>query len=166
MQGDYKARGEAGFTLVETLIAIVILIFGLIAVANLFVVATSSNVVANQGTAATSVASDQMDTLKASDFTVLSGLVGGNLSADVGPTLNPCSSYSATVDGASYNCDTAIPGVGNIHTRWQITATPLAQVLFITVRSEGTGALVGARSRAEFTSFRSCTDPGLGCPAP
>lgn len=44
--------GEAGFTLVEALLAVVVLIFGLMAVTNLMLVAASSNSVANQGTPA------------------------------------------------------------------------------------------------------------------
>jgi hypothetical protein len=32
------------------------------------------------------------------------------------------------------------------------------------VRSEGTGALSAARSRAEFTTFRACTNAEGGCP--
>src|SRR5204863_2278147 len=47
--GPPPSRGsEAGFTLVEALVAIVILVFGLIAVTNLMLVAASSNSVANQ----------------------------------------------------------------------------------------------------------------------
>ena len=43
--------GEAGFTLIEALVAMVVLTFGLMAVTNLMLVAASSNTVANQGTA-------------------------------------------------------------------------------------------------------------------
>ena len=49
-------RTEAGFTLIEALVAIIILSFGLIAVTNLMLVAASSNTVANQGTAAAAIA--------------------------------------------------------------------------------------------------------------
>ena len=44
---------ESGFTLVETLVAIVVLVFGLMAVTNLLLVAATSNTVANQSSAAT-----------------------------------------------------------------------------------------------------------------
>jgi prepilin-type N-terminal cleavage/methylation domain-containing protein len=59
---------EAGFTLVEVLISIVILVFGLVAVTNLFLVAGSSNMAANAGSAATAIASQQMEVLKALPF--------------------------------------------------------------------------------------------------
>ena len=48
-----RAQREAGFTLIEALVAIVILAFGLMAVTNLLVVAAASNTVGNHSTAAT-----------------------------------------------------------------------------------------------------------------
>ena len=72
-----------------------------------------------------------------------------------------------SVDENPRHCDEFIPGVGTIHTHWWITATPDPRLLHIRVRSEGVGSLAGPRSRAEFTTFRSCTnsDPATGgCP--
>ncbi|HXB57259.1 MAG TPA: hypothetical protein VN461_21015 [Vicinamibacteria bacterium] len=155
--------GEAGFTLVEALTAIVILIFGLMAVTNLLLVAASSNSVASQSTAATLSASQRLEFLKTTSFQNLTA--GGSLTADITFPANPCPVAPLT----DYDCDDVIPGVGLIHTRWQISAVPgTARLLYIGIRSEGTGALSGARSRAQFTSFRSCTDssPTGGCPAP
>ena len=141
---------EAGFTLVEALVAIVILVFGLIAVTNLLVVAASSNSVANQSTAATAAAAQTMEQLRAVAFDTLA--VGGDVNADSGA----CCTWWR---------DDAILGVGVIHTRWQIQAVnPVnARARFISVRSEGTGALSRARSRAEFTTIRTCTNIALGC---
>lgn len=140
---------EAGFTLVEALVAIVILVFGLIAVTNLMLVAASSNSVANQATAAATIAAQRLEQLKAQPFTSLTA--GGDLDSDV----------------TNFNQDDNVPGVGRIHTRWAVVAIAAdAQVYFIHVRSEGTGALSVGRSRAEFTTFRSCTNVALGCPNP
>jgi type II secretory pathway pseudopilin PulG len=140
---------EAGFTLVEALVAIVILVFGLIAVTNLLVVAASSNSVANQATGAATVAAQRLELLKAQPFTSLA--VGGDLDSDV----------------ANFNQDDDVPGVGRIHTRWTVVSIAGdAQVYFVAVRSEGTGVLSVRRSRAEFTTFRSCTNVALGCPNP
>jgi prepilin-type N-terminal cleavage/methylation domain-containing protein len=162
---------EAGFTLVEVLTAIVILVFGLMAVTNLLLIAASSNTVANQGTAATSSASRIMDRIWDQSFETL--VVGGSVAADTG-VAGPCGGPAdAGLPGpagvavndptALNNCDEDIPGVGRVHTRWAINAIPgTARSLFIQVRSEGTGALTGARSRADFTTFRSCTT--TGCP--
>lgn len=153
---------EAGFTLVETLVAIVILVFGLMAVTNLLLVAASSNSVANQGTAAVTSASQAMETLKITSFGALP--IGGiDFTADDGG--KDCDDPTLAV--GEWHCTDALPGVGTIHTHWWVTATPDLRLYHIRVRSEGTGALSAARSRAEFTSFRACTnsDPATGgCP--
>ena len=64
-------RGQAGFTLVEALVAVTVLIFGLMAVTNLLLVAASSNTVANQGSAATTSASQVMDVLRSTPWNEL-----------------------------------------------------------------------------------------------
>ncbi|HWW95536.1 MAG TPA: prepilin-type N-terminal cleavage/methylation domain-containing protein [Vicinamibacteria bacterium] len=170
-----RRKAEAGFTLVEVLTAMVILIFGLMAVTNLLLVAASSNTVANQSTAAAASASRIMDRLKDASFPTLAA--GGSVTVDTpGGVPAPCGGEGGPWPGPPpvavnapaglNNCDDDIPGVGKIHTRWAINAIPgTARTFFIQVRSEGTGALAGARSRAEFTTLRSCTEP-TGCPAP
>ena len=65
------------------------------------------------------------------------------------------------------HCTDPIPGVGSIHAHWTITRDPAdARLYFVRVRAEGLGALAGARSRAEFTTFRCCTNLDGGCPEP
>jgi type II secretory pathway pseudopilin PulG len=162
---ERQPAGEAGFTLVEALVAIVVLVFGLLAVTNLMVVAASSNSVANQGTAAVASATHAMDLLKSTSFTSL--VPGPGVAWETWPGGGKSCS-DPTLDPNDGHCDDDIPGVGRIHTHWWITATPDPRLLYIRVRSEGTGVLAGARSRAEFTTFRACTnsDPATGgCPA-
>ena len=157
-----REGAEAGFTLVETLVAVVILVFGLMAVTNLLLVAASSNSVANQGTAAVTSASQAMETLKITSFGALP--IGGT-AFTAGDGGKACDDPTLAV--GEWHCTDALPGVGTIHTHWWVTATPDLRLYHIRVRSEGTGALSGARSRAEFTSFRACTnsDPATGgCP--
>jgi type II secretory pathway pseudopilin PulG len=137
---------EQGFTLVEALFAIVILVFGLLAITNLMIVGASSNSVANQSSATTALASQELEQLKAVPFTTLSA--GGSL----------------TSDSSGFFRDDNIDGVGPIHTRWQITS-PNTQTFFIQVRSEPTGGLLRLRARAEFATFRTCTAVPLGCPS-
>jgi type II secretory pathway pseudopilin PulG len=157
-------RGEGGFTLVETLVAIVILVFGLMAVTNLLLVAASSNTVANQGTAAVNSATRVMDMIKITTFT--------SLPTGTAPAWDPSTLGKACTDAtlalSEWRCEDDLPGVGSIHTQWWITADADTRLLYVRVRSEGRGALAGARSRAEFTTFRACTnsDPTSGgCPA-
>jgi type II secretory pathway pseudopilin PulG len=153
---------EAGFTLVEALVAVVILVFGLMAVTNLMLVAASSNSVANQGTAAVTSATRAMDTLKATSFDVL---VPGGTTFDGTHAAKACDDTTLVV--TDWHCTDTVPGVGTVHTHWYVTGTADPRLLHVRVRSEGTGALSGARSRAEFTTFRACTnsDPLTGlCP--
>jgi type II secretory pathway pseudopilin PulG len=167
--GHRRACGqnaEDGFTLVEALVAIIVLVFGLMAVTNLMLVAASSNSVANQSTAAVTSATRIMELLKASSYQDLRVLVpGGDITfeepIDPGP---PC----ATAVIGDFHCTDDIPGVGRIHTHWELTATTDPRIIYIQMRSEGTGTLSATRSRAEFTTFRACTnsDPTTGgtCP--
>jgi type II secretory pathway pseudopilin PulG len=153
---------EAGFTLVEALVAIVVLVFGLMAVTNLMLVAASSNSVANQGTAAVASATRAMDLLKATTY---ASLAPGGIPFDATDGGKECTDTTLLVN--EWHCNETVPGVGIVHTHWWITATGDPRLLYIRVQSEGTGALAGARSRAEFTTFRSCTnsDPATGgCP--
>lgn len=153
---------QSGFTLVETLVAIVVLVFGLMAVTNLMLVAATSNTIANQASAATASASHVMDVLRSTTWANLP--VGGSLTADTTAPSPDCRSIAAPTAGTPfYNCDDNIPGVGTIKTRWQVTAgTNTVRLRQITVASEGTGALAGARSRATFTTYKTCTQSAIG----
>lgn len=132
--------GQAGFTLVEALVAMVILVFGLIAVTNLMVVASTSNAIANRSTTAASVAMEEMERLKAIDFPSL--VPGGNLGTPTPP----------------YTRYVPLPGGGNIRTNWLIVpagAVGASPVMFITVRSEEQSSIGRQRTRAEYTTFRT-----------
>lgn len=158
-------RADAGFTLVEALVAVVVLVFGLMAVTNLLLVAASSNTVANQGTAAVTTATRAMDSLKAITYDTLDNAAVGT-AFDATDGGKDCDDVTLVPTDA--HCTTSTPGVGTTHVHWYITPMADARLLHIRVRSEGTGALTAARSRAEFTSFRACTnsDPVTGgCPA-
>ena len=163
----YAVSGEAGFTLVEALVAIVVLSFGLMAVTNLLFVAAASNTVGNHGTAATTAASEIMERLKSRTFISLAA--GGDVEAGTAGSISNCDetppSTTECVIGGNFNASRTIPGVGQIQSFWEIRQID-GQTLFIKVRSQSTAPLAGARSRAEFTTFRSCTATTIGCPNP
>lgn len=157
-----ERRGEQGFTLIEALIAVVILIFGLAAVANLMVVAGSSNSVANHSTAAVNVATQQMELIKSVRYDQL--VPGGDIDSDVGAT-GTCGVTPVT---ATYNCDSSTAGdqffgvdfrgVGTMHVRWQIFApvtTGSLTTTFIRMRAESTSPVMVGRSRVIMTTFRT-----------
>jgi prepilin-type N-terminal cleavage/methylation domain-containing protein len=142
-------QDQAGFTLIEALLAMVILAFGLIAITNLMVVAASSNSVGNMSSAATALASQQIDLLKAQTYTNI--VPGGSL----------------TADQAGYFRDDTIDGVGTFKTRWQIVQiSGDQQSRFIRVRTEPASGLFRSRAMADFTTFRTCTSVASGCPSP
>jgi type II secretory pathway pseudopilin PulG len=153
---------EAGFTLVEALIAIVVLVFGLIAVTNLLLVAATSNMVASQATAATTAASRVLDMLKTTSYENL--VAGGNL----GLVMSGATPLCAVALPASFECRDDVDGVGVMHVTWIVTPVGAdARLTFIEVRSEGQGVFAAGRTLADFTTLRSCTDSSaLGlCPA-
>jgi hypothetical protein len=82
---------ESGFTLIEALIAIVVLMVGIVAIVNLFVVASTSNAIGNHSTAATGQATETMERLKAIPFLNITAAMGGStvgdLDADAGNIL-------------------------------------------------------------------------------
>jgi prepilin-type N-terminal cleavage/methylation domain-containing protein len=140
---------EAGFTLIETLVAIVILAFGLIAVTNLLIVAGTSNQVGHAATGTTAFARQQMDLLKATPYTAMT--LGGSVDNDVTGFVR---------------LDT-LPGLGQIRTRWAVTGIAGdQQIRYIEVRSESMAPLLRARSRTDLRTFRACTATQIGCPTP
>jgi type IV pilus modification protein PilV len=162
-------KNQAGFTLIEVLIAVMILIVGLIGIGNLFIVAGSSVTASSSSTAAAATASEVMERLKAipfTGFTVGKNTTVGSLTADTGSLAAPCNDdVTDCVAATNYNALKDIPGIGQIRTRWTISKGADDEVLFFVVRSESTTPLLSARSRAEFTTFRSCTNTDEnGCP--
>ena len=153
--GAAGRRAEAGFTLIEALIAMVILMVGIAAIANLMVVAGSSNTVANASTAATAVASQQMDLIKAASYETL--VAGGTTVVPANHTNHPdCN--AAPVQG-QFVCDAAVIGVGTIHVQWAITgplaAAAPAGTYFVDLVAQPIERATRQRATARFTAFRT-----------
>jgi prepilin-type N-terminal cleavage/methylation domain-containing protein len=147
---------EEGFTLIEAMVAMVILLFGIAAVSNLMVIAGSTNTVANHATATTAAATRQMELLKSVNIDVLTAAPGGSVTADTG-VLTVC---GAAFNAASFVCNTPaneFQGIGRIHVRWSITVVGGAapNTLLIQVAAESTAPAIGRRSRAFFTTLRT-----------
>lgn len=113
------ARSDGGFTLIETLIAMVILTVGLVSMAELMAITLRMQMMGRNETAAIRMVQSKIDELVAVDFESVSAgasvAVGGGLDTDV----------------ATYNDDPE-PG---FHRRWAITAiTGEVDVRVLTVR--------------------------------
>lgn len=154
---------EAGFTLIEALIAILILIFGVAAIANLMVVAGTSNTAANHSTAATIAATEQMDLLKAVPYAQLvpGQMLGdepGRLTFDV-PPGGTCGSVPATALTCTIvrsEVGSTVSGGATIHVRWRIVALPGSTTTrFIEVQAQSLAPAMAVRSRAWLTTFRT-----------
>ena len=157
---------EAGFTLVEALVAIVVLVFGLTAVTNLLLVGAASNTVGNHTTNTTTIATETLERLRNIPFAVGNPpvaqlVVGGDL--DATPTCNDNVPASNCVRPGNFQAFKDVIGVGRVHTTWTVDRID-GQTYFIRVRSESTSGLARRRARAEFTTIRSCT--GVSTPGP
>jgi prepilin-type N-terminal cleavage/methylation domain-containing protein len=164
--GNGRGAAERGFTLMEVLIAIIVLVFGLVAITNLFVLATSSNVVARHMTAATTQATEAMEMLKAVPF---AGLVpGGSIDVNTESANAYDEGVPMRVSAAkvvnTYAVDRLVRGVGRIRVRWQIVAVD-NQTRLIRVSAASSSPVLLGRSRVDLMTYRSCTGPKLGCPA-
>lgn len=150
-------RAEAGFTLVEALASIVILAFGLIAVTNLLLMAGSSNTVANQSTAATVAATEQLELLRRMTWND-PALVGpaplapgarlGNVDQEPPP---PCCVRDVVIADTAGGELQRVP----VQVRWEVIGLDNWSV-FIRVRAQAVSPL-GRRTRAEFTTVRVCS---------
>ncbi len=142
-----RRSSEAGFTLIEALIATAVLAVGLVAITNLMVVAVTSNSLGNRITVATYLASQKMEQLRSIPFTNAS--------------LNDSNTNSLDVSQANYNETVTMAQSGPFLTRWNIRTVAAygTSLKYIAVRTESLNP-AGRLTRAEFTSFRSCSLTG------
>ena len=140
-------NGEAGFTLAEACIAILILLFGLASIFNLMIVATTSNNLANRSSGATLVAAQQLEVLRATPYSALVNSPGDTLAAQT-------PGYFSIIN---------VEGVGTFESRWLIQTLTNPNLRFIQVQTEPLG-FRGRQARADLTTIRSCsTGTASGC---
>ena len=163
MQSSKRPRtDESGFTLIEALVAMVILAVGLVAVANLLVVGATSNTIGNHSTNTTTIARETMERLRNISFELVQVSPAGSI--DATPTCDDNVIANNCVRPDNFQAFKNVQGVGQVQTTWEIVRVD-NQTLFIRVRSDSNSALARRRARAEFTTMRSCTAVSLGCPA-
>jgi prepilin-type N-terminal cleavage/methylation domain-containing protein len=150
-------RNEEGFSLIEVMIAIVILTVGLLSLAQMMVLATNSNTLSGRMTSCSALAKEQLERLKAAPFYT-------NPQAQVrSPQLTAGGDINNTVGGFSqiYDADGLPAAAGLYEVRWQITdintPLPLAMVR-IQVRclpAAGMGDQFAIIGEARFTTYRT-----------
>jgi|JI10StandDraft_1071094.scaffolds.fasta_scaffold06613_12 Tfp pilus assembly protein PilV len=137
-----RLRSQAGFTLMEAVIATGILITGLAAVSNLMLVSVGTNSAGNRASTASFLASQRMEEMRAASF----------------ETLADSPLDSLDTNQANFFRETNVDGVGTFRTRWRVQTVVQfgASLKYLSVRTEPIGAMA-TMSRAEFTTYRSCT---------
>ena len=161
---------QAGFTLIETAIASLIMLVGLLVVAQLFVLAALYNHSSKQTTLATTLAQRKLEELLAQPLT--SNLIGygGSLTSDSQNTAATANYYeSYYVDPTTKQFSIATTGqTVSYKVRWQVNsdpgASPMAGLRIIRVRAEamqagligaGAGSANAAREWAELSTIRT-----------
>lgn len=129
----FKARGERGFTLIETSVALLVMMVAGLAAASLFVYAIKYNTGASDRAVAQALAQKQMESVRVTDFD------------DIAASSQTVTSLGRqfTVAVAVCNDGTAICGGSTSFKRVTITVTPtsagpawsLNPVMLITLRS-------------------------------
>jgi prepilin-type N-terminal cleavage/methylation domain-containing protein len=150
-------RKDEGFSLIEVMVAIMILTVGLLSLAQMMVVATNSNSLSGRMTSCSALAKEQLERLKASPFYTDPAAKLRN------PILAAGGDINATAGGYSQLYDTdGIPtaGAGMFEVRWQITDVPTAlplemvriQVRCLAASGVDQFSIIG---EARFTTFRT-----------
>jgi len=136
-------RKDEGFSLIEVMVAIVILTVGLLSLAQMMIVATNSNSLSGRMTSCSALAKEQLERLKASPFyTNPQALLRNPILAQGGDTMTTVGGYSQLYDPEGL----PTAGASMFEVRWQIADVPTALVFSARDR---TGTLV-AFDVAEF----------------
>jgi hypothetical protein len=114
-----KARSEAGFSLIETMVASLVLTIGLVGLAQLLTVATVMHSDARYATSGTVLAQAKLDELMKSDTLALSAVQLGSIASNMAPYF-----------------DEPEPGITR---RWQINNGPVANTWLLQVTVENKG---------------------------
>ena len=150
-------QNERGFSLIEVMMAIVILTVGLLSLAQMMVLSTNNNTLSGRMTSCSALAKEQLERLKAAPFFTIAPTVRN-------PMLTAGGDVNATVAGYSqfYDAD-GLPSAANalFETRWLVTdvatAMPL-QMIQIQMRclpAAGMQDQFAVIGDARFTTFRT-----------
>jgi prepilin-type N-terminal cleavage/methylation domain-containing protein len=133
MSDRETARSSAGFTLIEVLVALVLIGIGVLAAAPMFVYAMQGNAVAADFGSVGAIAVERMELLRSQDYS----------------TLAPGGSLTSSVSGYS---DTSNP---DYVVRWQIADNAVPSgTRSVTVRAIAVRRVVGARKEITLTTLR------------
>jgi len=159
-RSKHSRTGEHGFTLIEVMIAIIILTVGLLSLAQMMVLATNANTLSGRMTSSSALAKEQLERLKATPF------FSDPISRIRNVALVDGGDLDSTVAGyvQYYDSDgrVAAPGAGAVfEVRWEIQTVPSSlplQMVRIRVRclpAAGMRDQFAVIGEARFTTFRA-----------
>jgi prepilin-type N-terminal cleavage/methylation domain-containing protein len=153
-----KNRDDRGFTLIEVMVAIVILTVGLLSLAQMMVLATSSNTLSSRMTSSSTLAREQLERLRSAPFyTDPFTRTRNPLLLDGGDLDNAVGGYFQQYDADGQ----PVAGNGMLEVRWQITTVPTnlpLEMLEIRVRcvpAAGMGDQFAVIGEARFITYRT-----------
>lgn len=127
-------RNQKGFSLLELLVAIVLLTIGLLAVASMQATAINANAMANQNTVIASLTQQAYEDIIS--WAPIDGTPDSRLTADV-------ANVSYNLDPIGAGPDVTIPSVGTFTARYSVTTgVPAAGMAQIVVTVTGAGKTV------------------------
>jgi Tfp pilus assembly protein PilV len=131
----------------------IVLVFGVIAIANLILVAATSNMVANHATAAVTVANEEMETLKALPFATVAAM---NQNTRTVTTTSIAGGAAPRERVTTIQVDTTVRPVAGVGLHIIVVATPINA---FNARAYAAGGDPDnpppTRSQAVFTTFRT-----------
>lgn len=166
------SSSESGFTLLETAVAAMVMLVGLLSAAQLFAVAALYNHSSKQTTMATSLAHRKIEELLAQPLTSTMIDYGGSITSDAqntGGTTNFYEDYYVDTTTKQFSTSPYFTGQApSYHVRWQVSAdtgtSAMAGMRVIIVRAEstqaglkglGTGSTGAAKEVAQISTIRT-----------
>ncbi|GMR21826.1 MAG: hypothetical protein BMS9Abin37_0143 [Acidobacteriota bacterium] len=151
-------RHERGFSLIEVMVAIVILTVGLLSLAQMMVMSTNANTLSGRMTSCSALAKEQLERLKAAPFFTVAPTTRN-------PILTAGGDINAAVAGYSQFYDTnGLPtaaGSAAFETRWLVTDVPtgmplqMVQIQMRCLSAAGDRDQFAVIGEARFTTFRT-----------
>ena len=151
-------RNERGFTLIEVMVAIVILTVGLLSFAQMMVLATSANTLSGRMTSCSALAKEQLERLKAAPFFTVAPTVRNPLLVAGGDVNTTVAGYSQFYDADGLP---SAAGAAQFETRWLVTdvltGMPLqmVQIQMRCLAAAGDQDQFAVIGEARFTTFRT-----------
>ena len=151
-------RHERGFSLIEVMVAMVILTVGLLSLAQMMVLSTNANTLSGRMTSCSALAKEQLERLKAAPFFTVAPTVRNPIFTAGGDVNATVAGYSQFYDGDGLP---SVAGNAAFETRWLVTDVPtvmplqMVQIQMRCLSAAGDRDQFAVIGEARFTTFRT-----------